>query len=407
MSQLSLFDDIYTVSQVTTEIRSILENSASLKDIWISGEVSNMTRASSGHWYFTVKDDKASLKCVMWRSTAVRQSFTPNNGDAIEVRGSITVYEPRGEYQLVAERVRPVGRGSLFEQFEELKAKLDAEGLFAQEHKKPIPAFPHRIGVVSSPTTAAFQDVLNVLTRRFPLAEVILSPTLVQGNEAPPQIVRAIERLNRRDDIDVILLVRGGGSIEDLWCFNDERVARAVYDSRIPIVSGVGHEIDFTIVDFVADLRAPTPSAAAEQSTPHVDGISEAIRQRRQTMRTAMLEVINQRKNDLADMHHMLDLLSPRAHVDNMRQSIDLYEARMKTRIQAMLTLYKERLTSRTSALNNANPNTLLKRGYAYVTDEQGKHVKSISDVTENAQIQVRLSDGILTTRVEDKHNHE
>ncbi|MEL7236277.1 MAG: exodeoxyribonuclease VII large subunit, partial [Chloroflexota bacterium] len=262
--------EIYPIAEITAHIRYLLETDTVLQDVWVQGEVSNMKRAASGHWYFTLKDSASQLRCVMWRSDASRQLVVPENGDSIIVHGRVSVYDQRGDYQLYADFIRAAGVGDLYAQFEQLKMKLDAEGLFAAEHKKPLPVFPLRIGVVTSPDAAGYQDVLDVLRRRFPLADVTLSPTLVQGAEAPPLIADAIHRLDASGKVDVILVVRGGGSIEDLWAFNDEQVARAAFEAVTPLVSGVGHETDFTIIDFVADQRAPTPSAAAELVSPDV-----------------------------------------------------------------------------------------------------------------------------------------
>ena len=260
----------FSVHEITRYIHDLFDADDMLADVWVRGEVSNLTKARSGHWYFTIKDATAQLRCVMFRGAARTVRADVDTGDEILVHGRVSVYDARGEYQLYADQIEAVGSlGDLHVQFEALKAKLDTEGLFDPARKRPIPTFPKRIGIVTSPGAAAWHDMQNVLRRRFPIVELILSPTLVQGAEAPPQIVAALEKLNRRSDVDVIIIARGGGSLEDLWCFNDETVARAVAASRVPVISGIGHEIDFTIVDFVADLRAPTPSAAAELATPN------------------------------------------------------------------------------------------------------------------------------------------
>ena len=253
------------------------------------GEVSNLTKASSGHWYFTLKDAKSQLRCVMFRSAAQFVRLDVKVGDEIVVLGRISVYEARGEYQLYADAIEALGGvGDLHQQFEALKAKLEAEGLFDPAKKRPPPPFPGRIGIVTSPDAAAYQDILNVLSRRFPLAEVLLSPTIVQGADAPASIVAALARLYARDDIDVIIVARGGGSIEDLWCFNDETVARTIAASSRPVISGIGHEIDFTIADFVADLRAPTPSAAAELATPNQEELLLDLDRARATLNAGL-----------------------------------------------------------------------------------------------------------------------
>ena len=268
MSQMPLFSPkipaAWAVSDLTRYLRELLESDERLQDIWVTGEVSNFSRPASGHVYFTIKDSSASLRCVMWRNAVLRQSFIPRDGEAIDVHGSISIYEAGGQYQLYADLFRQAGEGALYAEFLRRKALLEAEGLFAPERKRPIPARPKRIGIVTSPTGAALQDMLNTLRRRYPLVEVVLAPTPVQGDEAPLSIIKALQDVVRLADPDVIILARGGGSIEDLWAFNDEKLARAIAASPAPVITGVGHETDFTIADFVADLRAPTPTAAAE-----------------------------------------------------------------------------------------------------------------------------------------------
>jgi exodeoxyribonuclease VII large subunit len=267
--QPSLFASVqWTVSTLTKYIRDLLEADMTLQDVWVRGEISNLSRPASGHIYFTLKDAGASLRCVMWRTEASRLKLALQEGSAIELHGKIGVYEVGGQYQFYVDQIRPVGEGVLYQEFLRLKAMLEAEGLFDSERKRPIPAFPNRIGIVTSPTGAALRDMLTALRRRLPLVEVILAPSPVQGEDAPPKLVEAIHSLNRLQPLpDVILLARGGGSIEDLWAFNDERVVRAVVSSEAPIICGVGHETDFTLCDFAADLRAPTPTAAAELAT--------------------------------------------------------------------------------------------------------------------------------------------
>ncbi|MCX6025119.1 MAG: exodeoxyribonuclease VII large subunit, partial [Chloroflexi bacterium] len=267
---MSLFaPPVWTVSALNRRVRSVLDADETLQDVWVTGEVSNLSRPASGHVYFTLKDAEASLRCVMWREIASRQ-ILPREGQSVEVHGRISLYEAGGQYQLYADGVRPAGEGELYARFVALKARLEAEGLFAPERKRPLPAWPRRIAVVTSPSAAALQDVLTVLARRYPLAEVVLAATPVQGEQAPPEIVNALARANRARP-DVILLVRGGGSLEDLWAFNEEVLVRAVAASPIPIVSGVGHEIDVSLTDLAADLRALTPTDAAVQVSP--DGV--------------------------------------------------------------------------------------------------------------------------------------
>jgi exodeoxyribonuclease VII large subunit len=399
---------VRTVGEVTIYIRDLLNADETLQDVWVAGEISNMKRHSSGHWYFTLKDSLSELKCVMWRSSAARQSVVPKDGDAVEAHGKITVYESRGEYQLYADVVRPVGMGDLYAQFERLKAKLAAEGLFDSDRKRGFPAFPQRIGVVTSPTAAAFQDVQNVLRRRFPLVEIVLSPTMVQGAEAPPLIVAAIERLNEYGEVDAILLCRGGGSLEDLWPFNDERVALAVAGSRIPVITGVGHETDFTIVDFVADLRAPTPSAAAEMLTPDIAELRATLRRLDERLTGMAYDAVIERANQLSALQRALGHLSPANTVRNNRQRIDELNARMQSHLKATLMLRREQLRSQTAALAAANPEAILSRGYAIITriDDEVR-VVSEDDVPGGTRVKIQLKDGSVNARVEDNSRYE
>jgi exodeoxyribonuclease VII large subunit len=411
--EILMFEEFFkpqslTVGQLTAHIGSLFDEDIILNDAWVAGEISNLTKASSGHWYFTLKDQDAQLRCVMWRSSATRQRFTPSDGDAIEVHGKVQVYSPRGEYQLYADVIRPVGVGDLYQQFERLKAKLEADGLFDADRKRETPLLPLKIGIVTSPTAAAFQDVLNVLSRRFPLAEVILSPTMVQGTDAPAQIIHALERLNDYRDIDVILLCRGGGSMEDLWAFNDEHVARAVAASRIPVVTGVGHETDFTIVDFVSDLRAPTPSAAAELITPDIQDMSQTLEDHSAVLAALMDDHIAMARRNLETALRGLRYGSPDGVIRTNRQRIDDLNTRLVRAQRGRLALMRERLTGRVGALLNADPKAILSRGYAIVTrTHDGKRVMTSADAPTGTAITIQLAGDELTARTEDKDHHE
>ena len=278
MTQIPLFQiPTWSVTELTRYLRDLLESDENLQDLWVEGEVSNLSQPSSGHLYFTIKDSSSALRCVMWRNAVTRQAFLPRDGDAIEVHGNISLYEASGYYQLYADLIRPAGEGALYQEFLRLKAQLESEGLFDPLRKKPIPAWPRIIGIVTSPTGAALRDMLRTIKRRYPPVEIILAPTAVQGEEAPAGILTAIDSLNRVVKPDVILLARGGGSIEDLRAFNDESIARAIVDSQAPVITGVGHETDFTIADFAADLRAATPTAAAELATPDQADLRQAL----------------------------------------------------------------------------------------------------------------------------------
>ncbi|MEW6577764.1 MAG: exodeoxyribonuclease VII large subunit [Chloroflexota bacterium] len=391
----------YTIWQLTSYIRDLFDQDPRLYDVWVEGEISNFTRASSGHLYFTLKDERSELRCVMFRGQAARLAFDPQHGDAVIAHGSVTVYEARGQYQLQCDTLQIAGAGDLNRQFELLKARLDAEGLFDPARKRLLPPFPRRIGVVTSPTTAAFQDILNVLSRRYPLAEIILSPTLVQGKEAPPQIIAALRRLNEHSAADVILLARGGGSLEDLWCFNDEEVVRAVAASRIPVVTGVGHEIDFTLVDFAADVRAPTPSAAAEVIAPDGPALRATIEVWSERLAGQMAAMLADRRAALRGQTRLLERLSPAVQVRSARQQVDDLLERAGARLRLDLDRRRERLAAQARALDSANPLLLLRRGYAIVTrTEDGARVTSVQHAAEDTSVTITLHDGRLTATV-------
>ena len=393
----------FSVHEITRYIHELFDADSVLADIWVQGEVSNLTKARSGHWYFTIKDAEAQMRCVMFRNAARMVRIDVAAGDEILVHGRVSVYDARGEYQLYADAIESIGGvGDLHRQFEALKAKLDAEGLFDPERKRPIPVFPKRIGVVTSPTAAAWHDMQNVLRRRFPLAEVVFSPTLVQGADAPAQIVKALERLNRRSDIDVIIIARGGGSLEDLWCFNDENVARAVADSRIPVISGVGHEIDFTIVDFVADLRAPTPSAAAELATPNRDDLLLDLDRLRGGLLGLFGNSLAERERDLQRLQSTLRYVTPATHVRTAGREVREFGGRLARAAALHLERLRDRVASTTKALEAANPDHILSRGYALVSDEGGKLIRSAAQVSKNQRLNVQLSEDRIRVRVDD-----
>lgn len=400
--------DVYSVEGVTAYIRELFDSDPPLQDIWVKGEVSNMKPAASGHWYFTLKDEKAQLRCVMFRHNAERQRIQPREGESIQIHGKISLYEQRGEYQLYADELQAAGGiGDLYLRFEQLKAKLQAEGLFDEERKRPIPPFAMKIGVVTSPDAAAFRDIQNVLSRRFPIGEIILSSTLVQGLEAPPLIVQAIQRLNRHQACDVILICRGGGSIEDLWAFNDEQVARAIAGSAIPTISGVGHETDFTIADFVADMRAPTPSAAAEIATANIENLREDVEILSEQIRRFLWNNLDEQSSNLAVLSRSLNMMSPERYIRQMRQTLDERSERLAGQERRYLSLLRERLGNRLKALNSANPEALLQRGYAIVLrSEDGKAISREKDAPVGTGLTIRLKEGELKARVEDKESH-
>lgn len=391
---------VWTVAELTAYVRQLFELDYRLQDIDVSGEISNFTRASSGHLYFTLKDAGAQLRCVMWRTQAERLRFRPGEGDAVLAHGRVSVYEAGGQYQLYVDYLQPAGRGDLAAAFEQLKEKLATEGLFDPEHKQPIPSFPRRVGIVTSANAAALRDILNVLRRRNPLLSVLIAPALVQGEQAPDQIVRALHWLDGRDDIDTILIARGGGSIEDLWAFNDERVARAVFAARHPIISGVGHETDFTIVDFVADLRAPTPSAAAELATPDLSNLEPYLAESRGRLIVAAGNLIAAHRLTLLARRQWLRLLSPRHHLDSERQHVDVLSDRLRRITQRHIDQMHTRLAVARTGLASASPLAILERGYAVVRLEDGTVVTRMGQATPGASLTVQVSDGLFDATV-------
>jgi exodeoxyribonuclease VII large subunit len=398
--QLSLFggatfSEPFTVSQLTGHIRRLFDDDPLLADLWVEGEVSNFTRASSGHCYFTLKDAGSQIACVMWRSVVQGQDYLPVSGDQVLAQGHVSVYEAGGRYQLYVERLHPAGVGDLYRRFELLKERLEAEGLFAPERKRPLPSFPRRIGVVTSPTAAALRDILNVLGRRYPLAEVLLSPTQVQGEAAPPQIVAALEALNAREDVDVIILARGGGSLEDLWPFNDERVARAIAGSRLPVICGVGHETDFSLADFAADVRAPTPSAAAELVAPDRAELGAWVAGLALALTSALGATIGERRWRLTEQARALRHLSPAAQLTQSRQRVDDLVGRAEGAARHSLALHRERLGGLTGRLAAISPLGTLERGYAIVRHgETDAVVRSVAQVAPGDALTVRVTDG-------------
>lgn len=403
MEQMSLFETkFWSVSELTRYIREILESDYNLQDLWIEGEVSNLSQPRSGHLYFTLKDRSCSLRCVMWRSQVARQTFIPRDGEAIEVHGSVNVYEAAGQYQLYADLIRPAGEGALFQEFLRLKARLEAEGLFEPERKRPLPRWPRRIGIITSPTGAALRDMLNTLQRRYALLDIILSPTEVQGDGAPDGIVSALEKLNRLAKPDVILLARGGGSIEDLWAFNDERVARAVAASTAPVVSGVGHETDFTIADFVCDLRAATPTAAAELVTPDRLELTSNLVDIHQRLSRAAQDRLDTLAWELNRLENRLQLRSPQAQIRTSRQRLDDLSRRAEAAQRHRLILARTRLSGLQQNLQALSPLAVLGRGFAVVSDREGRPVRSIQQVSSGDSLNVRVSDGSFDVQVEE-----
>jgi exodeoxyribonuclease VII large subunit len=407
LEQLNLFPRAaLSVSDLTQYLRTLLESDDLLQDVWVQGEISNLSRPTSGHIYFTLKDEYAALRCVIWRAQAQRLRVALQNGLAVEAHGYISLYERDGQYQLYVDALRLAGEGALFQEFLRLKARLEAEGLFEPTRKRPIPAFPRRIGLVTSPTGAALQDMLNIIRQRYPLVEVVLAPVSVQGDEAAGEVVRAIADLNRRAQPSVIIVARGGGSLEDLWAFNDERVVRAIAASQAPVITGIGHETDFTLADFAADLRAPTPSAAAMAATPDGMELRHKVRQLERRLASALEARVQDEMHRLVLLRQQLERLSPLRRVREDRQRLDYLSTWAAHHIISGLHLRRLRLESLDARLESLNPRAVLARGYAILQRPDGQVVQWVAQAQCGETLHAHLADGYLVTRVESLHPH-
>ncbi|HNW95769.1 MAG TPA: exodeoxyribonuclease VII large subunit [Anaerolineaceae bacterium] len=393
---------IFSVTSLNNYLRELLETDEVLQDLWVRGEISNFSQPRSGHLYFTLKDSEAQIRCVMWKNSALRLRFSPADGMQVEGHGAMSIYPAQGQVQLYLDALRPAGEGALYQEFLRLKARLEAEGLFDPEHKRPLPSLPRHIGVVTSPTGAALQDILQTLSRRLPILRVTIAPTPVQGAEAPPGIVAALRHLNQLEDLDLIILARGGGSIEDLWAFNDESVARAIYNSRVPVISGVGHETDFTIADFVADMRAPTPTGAAELATPiTAQELSLSLRAASDQLDARLNELLSSARQSLALAQAELRRSSPRAFLQNALQRLDETQARLERLGHNQLEARNLRLASSVSRLNALSPQAVLRRGYAIITDQHsGVLISRASQTQPGQELLLRLQDGLIPAQV-------
>lgn len=398
---------IITIDQLTSVLKVIVEDEDDLQDIWIDGEISNLTIARSGHAYFTLKDSTSQLSAVMWRSALARQQTLPREGDRVIAHGSVTFYQPRGNLQLQLDVLQPRGTGLLQLQLEELRQRLEAEGLFDESRKRALPEFPKRIGVVTSASGAVWHDIQQVVSRRFPLTELVLSPALVQGEGAPESIVEALAHLLNVAEPDVIIIGRGGGSMEDLSAFNDERVVRAVFAAGVPVISAVGHETDTTLVDFAADLRAPTPSAAAELAVPDAQIIAEGLEEIRFRLANLMERKLAEAMQMLDDMQHRLGRVSPLARLDALLGELEPLEIRLETGIRHRLQLANQGVEAFSEILEALNPQALMGRGYSFVCDETtGMAIRSIDQVSMGTAIRAILVDGEFdaeVTRVESR----
>nr|WP_264302345.1 exodeoxyribonuclease VII large subunit [Vibrio parahaemolyticus] len=435
--------NIFTVSRLNAEVRLLLENEMGI--VWLVGEISNFSAPVSGHWYLTLKDSRAQVKCAMFRGNNRRVTFKPANGNQVLVKARLSLYEPRGDYQLIIESMQPEGDGRLQQEFEELKMKLAAEGLFAQTNKLPLPEHPKRVGIITSKTGAALYDILDVLKRRDPSLPVVIYPTMVQGDDAAIQIAQAIGRANSRNECDVLIVGRGGGSLEDLWCFNNEILARTIAASQIPIISAVGHEVDMTIADFVADMRAPTPSAAAElvsRDNSHKDQslvakqhkLASAMRyylaqQKQQSaqllhrlerqhpsyqlqrqsqqldeldmrLRRAMQRFIDTRQQAVERKHHRLQLNSPVKHLAQQKSRLERVEHKLLDAMDRKLLTMRHQLAIAAEKLDTVSPLATLKRGYSITQTDQGKVVTSADDVKTGDLLVTRLANGEIHSTV-------
>ncbi len=391
---------VLTVSQLTQYIKNIFAADSQLNKLQISGEISNYKHHSSGHMYFTLKDAGASVRCVMFRSQNARLAFRPADGLRAVVGGRLSVYERDGQYQLYADTMQPEGVGSLFAAFEELKKKLAAEGLFAAKYKKAIPRIPGKIGIITSSTGAALRDILTTLRRRFPQVEVLIVPVLVQGPEAPRQIAEAIEFLNTVSDIDVIIAGRGGGSIEELWAFNEEIVARAIFTSDVPVISAVGHETDFTIADFIADIRAATPTAAGELVVPNQREIGEYLDAAFRRMASQLSKKLEHDRRYLEKLASSRVLKRPMERVEQNKQFVDSLAVRLENRMAYLLQGYTSRVNLLDSKLAALSPAAVLSRGFAICLDDEGQVVRDASAVSTGSVINIRLERGSLDAEV-------
>lgn len=395
-----ILDNAFTVSQINRYIKERIAADENLRAFTIKGEISNFTNHKTGHFYFTLKDNASSIRAIMFKTAAQKVRFRVENGMNVIIRGSIQVFERDGAYQLYCETLEPDGIGALYLAFEQLKVELAKKGLFDDNHKKPIPQFPQKIGVVTSKTGAAIHDIINVLSRRYPIATLCLFPALVQGENAPQSIVAGIKAAEKQGDIDVLIVGRGGGSIEDLWCFNDEKVAYAVYDCDIPIISAVGHEVDFSICDFVADLRAPTPSAAAELCAPDIAAISEKINTSRYLLYNAAMRRIMALREQLKADYGKLNTYSPQGRITLTETELAAKKARLNHAMEALVSKNEQRMTNAVSTLEALSPLKVMTRGYS-ITRKNGKIVASVSELAVGDTLSAAFVDGEATVAVE------
>ena len=396
---------IYTVSRITKYIKNLFENDYNLQDIWILGEISNFKLHSSGHMYFVLKDQESQIKGVMFKGNNLSLRFMPQDGMKVKVRGDISVYERRGEYQLYVKEIVEAGKGELYLAFERLKEKLKAEGLFSEEFKKKLPLIPKNIAVITSPTGAAIRDVLTISLRRFPNLSILVVPSLVQGTLAAQEIAKKIDFLNKHfNNLDFIIISRGGGSLEELWAFNEEILARSIYNSKIPIVSAIGHETDFTISDFVADLRCPTPSAAAEMTIPDKSSLINNINLLNSKLNKAIKRNLELKVENINSINKSIQYQGPENKINQYYQYIDEFSVRIKLRIKHQIELYEEKIKKDKQRLNSLNPDAVIERGYSICRKIPGKEIiKRLNQVEIGNEIEIIISDGKMLGKVDKK----
>lgn len=391
---------ILTVSQLNFYVKSVLDSDPRLNYVFLCGEISNLTdHYRSGHIYLSLKDNKSVIRAVMFAGNARNLKFKPMEGMKVICRGRVTLYEATGQYQYYIEDMQPDGIGALYQAYEQLKEKLQSKGLFDQSHKKPIPYCPKTIGVITSPTGAAVQDIKNILTRRFPSVNIVLCPVLVQGDNAAPQLVDAVNKLNEYDLCDTIIIGRGGGSIEDLWAFNDENLAYAIYNSHIPVISAVGHETDFTICDFVSDLRAPTPSAGAELAVPDRNEILQNLDAQRQYLSSLMDKKLIENNNVVSEMTTKLLSLSPDDKIAKLYNDLDFLSQKYENNSNRIFQNTSNKIELLATKLESLNPVSTLKRGYSVVTNND-KTVTSVKDVKNGDTLAINVTDGKIISKV-------
>lgn len=394
---------ILTVSQINAYIKSLIDYDGNLNNIYVSGEISNFTNHyRTGHFYFTLKDDNTAIKAVMFSQNARLIRFEPYNGLKVLVRARVSVFERDGVYQLYVTDMQPDGLGQLNLAYEQLKERLEKEGLFSQEYKKPIPEMPKRIAVITSPTGAAIQDIINVISRRYSCCELIIVPVQVQGENSAPQIVRALKKVNELNAADVIILGRGGGSIEDLWSFNEEAVARAVFASEIPVISAVGHETDFTISDFVADMRAPTPSAAAELATPDIRAVYNSVHGYSAAMESILNDKLISCRSALENLTYQLNLFSPENRLKSESEKLSMLNDSLNMIMKHRLEICKGCLSVSAEKLDALSPLKTLLRGFTLTFDEAGNHIGSAKKITNGQRLRIKFKDGDAICRAEE-----